>query len=134
MSNSLHYFRTKKTPEFHKTVYENKDFLNVTISSEDPKILAVSKYQKLHKAPFNIYVDLECIIEKIDGCKSNPENSSTTKKSKQIPSCFSMSTISSFRGIENKHNVYRSKDCIKKFCDVFRQHAMKMIILKRKRM
>ena len=119
MSNSLHYIRTKNKPEFHKTVYENKDFLNVIISSEDPKILAVNQYQKLHKAPFIIYVDLECIIEKIDGCKNNPENSSTTKVSERIPSCFSMSTISSFRSIENKHNIYRSKDCIKTFCDVF---------------
>ena len=29
-----------------------------------------------------------CIIEKIDGCKKNPEISSTTKVSKRIPSGF----------------------------------------------
>ena len=46
---------------------------------------------------------------KIDGCKSNPENSSTAKLSEHILSGFSMSTISSFRSIENKHDVYRSK-------------------------
>ena len=43
--------------------------------------------------------------EKIDGCKSNPENSSTTKVSEHVPSGFSMSTISSFKNIENKHDV-----------------------------
>ena len=53
-----------------------------------------------------IYADLECIIENIDGCKNNPENSSTAKVGEHIPSGFSMSTISSFRSIENKHNVY----------------------------
>ena len=89
--------------------------------------LEFNKYQKSDKAPFIIYADLECIIEKIDGCKNNPENSSTTKVSKHIPSGFSMSTISSFRSIENKHDVYRGKDCMKKFCESLKEHAMKMI-------
>ena len=40
--------------------------------------------------PFIIYGDLEYIIEKIDGCKSDPENSSTAKVSKHISSGFSM--------------------------------------------
>ena len=47
---------------------------------------------------------------KIDGCKNNPENSSTTTKvSENIPSVFSMSTISLFRSIENKRDVCRGK-------------------------
>ena len=44
---------------------------------------------------------------------------------------FSMSTISSFRSIENKHDVYRGKDCIKKFCEFLREHAMKIINFKK---
>ena len=51
----------------------------------------------------------------IDGCKNNPENSYTTKISEHIPSGVSMSTISSFRSIENKDDVYRGKDCTKSF-------------------
>ena len=50
-------------------------------------------------------------------CKNNPENSSTTKVSELIPSGFSMSTILSFKSIENKHDVYRGTDCIKTFCE-----------------
>ena len=83
---------------------------------EDTKILEFNQYQKFDKAPFIIYVDLECIIEKIDECKNYPENSSKTKVSEYIPSGFSMSTISSFRSIENKHDLYRDKDFMKKFC------------------
>ena len=49
------------------------------MSSEDTKILEFNQYQKSDKAPFIIYADLECIIEKIDECKNNSENSSTTK-------------------------------------------------------
>ena len=58
--------------------------------SGDTKILEFNQYQKSDKAPFIIYADLslECIIEKTDGYKGNPENSSTTKVSKHIPSGF----------------------------------------------
>ena len=68
----------------------------------------------------------------IDRCKINPENSSTTKVGKQIPSCFSMSTISSFKSKENKHDIYRGKDCMKKFCESLREHTMKITNYKKK--
>ena len=66
-------------------------------------------------------------IEKIDGCKNSPENSYTAKVSQHIPSGFSMSTISSLRSIENKHDVYRGKECMKRFGECLRVHAMKII-------
>ena len=46
--------------------------------SEDIIILEYSQYQKFLQTPFIIYADLECIIEKTDGCKNNPENAITT--------------------------------------------------------
>ena len=58
--------------------------------SIDTEILEFNQYQKSDKAPFVIYADLECILEKIDG---KTENLSTAKVSKYIPSSFSMSTI-----------------------------------------
>ena len=48
--------------------------------SEDTKILEFIQYQKSNKAPFITDADLECLIEKIDGCKNNHENSSTKYK------------------------------------------------------
>ena len=45
-----------------------------------------------------------------------------------------MSTISSFKSIGNKHDVYRDKDCMKKFCELLRKHAMKIINFKKKKM
>ena len=73
--------------------------------SEATTILEYNQYQKSDKAAFIIYADLECIIEKTDGCKNNRENSSTSKLSEHILSGFSMSRISSFRSIENKHDM-----------------------------
>ena len=61
--------------------------------SEHAKILEFNQYQKSDKVPFIIYVDLECLIEKIDGYKNNPQNSFTIKVNEHIPSGFSMSTI-----------------------------------------
>ena len=67
------------------------------------------------------------MIEKIDEWKNNPEKPSATNVGKHIPSGFSMSAISSFKNIDNKHDVYRVKDLIKKFCESLRQHTMKII-------
>ena len=75
--------------------------------SDDTKILEFNQNQKSDKAPFIIYKDLECVIEKIDGCKNNAENSSPTKVSEGIPWDFPIPTISSFRSIENMYNVYK---------------------------
>ena len=102
--------------------------------SEDTKILKFNQYQKSDKAPFIVYADVECIIEKTDGYKNNPENSSTAKVSEHIPSGFSMSTISSFRSIEKKHDLYRGKDCMKKICEFLREHAIKINNFKKKKM
>ena len=94
---------------------------------ENKKILEFNQYQKSAKAQFIIYADLECVIEKIKECKNNLENSSTAKIGKRIPSDFKISAISSFNRIENKHDVHRGKDCMKKLCESVREHAMKII-------
>ena len=128
----LYFFETENERESHKKVCESNDFCNVAMSFEDTKILNFNQYQKSDKykksdkASFVIYADLESLTEKIDGCKNDSENSFTTKVDKHILSGFSMSTISSFKNIENKHDVYRGKDCMKKFCESLREHAMKI--------
>ena len=132
--NCLHFRRTKNKLQSHKKVFENKDSWNVILHSEDTKILEFNQYQKFDKASLTIYADHERIIEKIDGCKNNPESSSTTKVSKHIPSGFSMSALSSFRSIENKHDACRGKDCMKRFCEFLREYAIKIINFKKKKM
>ena len=106
-------------------MFENKDVFNATLPSEDTKILEFNQYQKFDKAPIIIYVDLEFLIEKIDGYTNNSENFSLIKAREYTPLGFSVSTLSSFRDIENKHGVYRGKDYMKKFCEFLREHSMK---------
>ena len=88
----------------------------------------------LKKSSFYIYADLECIIEKIDGSKNNPENSYITKAREHIPSNISTSTISSFGSAESKGNIYRGKDCMIHSCEFLREHAKKIINFKKKKM
>ena len=71
MSELTSFFHNKKKRESHKKVCGNNDFCNVIMPSKKSKILKFDQYQKSDKAPFIIYADLECIIEKIDGCKNN---------------------------------------------------------------
>ena len=130
--NCLYYFRTKNKLQSHKKVCENKYLCNVIMLSEGTEISELNQYQKSDKASFIIYKDLECIIKNTDVCKNNPDNSYTTKVSKHILSGFLMSTLLSFKSIKNKHDVCRSKDYMKKFCESLRQHTMKIIILKKR--
>ena len=75
---------------------------------EDTRILEFNQYQKSDKEPFIFKVDLEWITEKIDERKNNSEDS----------------IISLFRSIENKHDVYRSKDSMKKFYEYLSELLM----------
>ena len=72
---------------------KNKDFCNIVMPSEDKKILESNQHKKSDKTPFITYANLECLMEKIDRCKNIPENSSTTKVGKHIPSGFPISAI-----------------------------------------
>ena len=45
-----------------------------------------------------------------------------------------MPSLSSFRSIENRHDVYRGKDSKKKFCESLRERAMKIINFKKIKM
>ena len=43
---------------------------------------------------------------------------------------YSIRFFNVYNILENKHDVYRGKDCIKKFCESLREYAMKMINFK----
>ena len=102
--------------------------------SEVTKILDFKQYQKSDKTLFIIYADLERLTENINGCKNNPEISSKTKVDGHVPSGFSMSTISSFKSIENRNVVCRGIDMVKNFYESLREHAMEIINFKKEKM
>ena len=52
------------------------------------KIFECNQYQESDKALFVIYAELKCLIEKIDACRNNPENLSTTKVGEKYHQVF----------------------------------------------
>ena len=74
------------------------------------------------------------MLEKIHSCQNNLEKSSTEKKAKHTPSGYSLFTSCSFDSTKNKHDCYRGKDCIEKFCEDLREHAMRIVNYEKKEM
>ena len=102
--------------------------------SEDNKIIKYNHGEKSMKAPFIIYADLECLVEKISNCYNNPEESSTTEINEHTPSGYSLLTHCSFDKTKNKLDYYRGEDCMKNFCVDLRKHATKIINYEKKKM
>ena len=111
---------------------KNKDFCGIVMPSEKDNILEFNQYMKSDKMPYIIYADIESLIRKTDGCTNNPEKSSTTKIGEHIPCGYSMSTIWGFDHIKDKHTLCRVKNCMKKFCTSFREHAKNIIDFEKK--
>ena len=78
------------------------------------KILKYNPGEKSIKAPFAIYIDLQCLLKKEQSCHNNPEQSYTEKKAKHDPSGWARVTKCSFDEKENKLDYYRGRDCIDK--------------------
>ena len=91
------------------------------------KYYSLINTKKSDKAPFILYADLECLIEKFGGCKNDSENLFTTEVCERIPSGVSMCTISLFKNIRNKHDGCRGKDSMKKFYKSLKEHAVEII-------
>ena len=73
-------------------------------------------------------------IRKMSTCINNPNESSTTKINKHVPSGYSIFTHCSFDKSQNKLNYYRKDDCMNKFCKDLREHVTKIISYEKKKM
>ena len=99
---------------------------------EGNKILKYNHGEKSMRAPFVIYADFECLLEKMSTCHNNPEKSSTTKVNKHTPSDYSLFTNCLFDITKNKLDYYRGKNCMEKFCKDLKKHATKVINYEKK--
>ena len=79
-------YSTKNKLEKHKKICENHDYCHVEMPTKDNNIIKYNHGEKSMKMPFTIYADLECLLEKTDTCKNDPNKSSTTKINKHVPS------------------------------------------------
>ena len=99
------------------------------------KILKCNHGEKSLKAPFSIYLNLECLLKKEQSRENNDiKKSYPEKKARHEPSGWAMFTRCSFDEKENKLNYYRGKDCIEKLCKKLKECAMKIINYEEKEM
>ena len=56
----------------------------------------------------------------------------SNKIAENIPCVYSISAMWGVDHIENKHTLYRRKDCKKAFCTSFREHAKNTIEVEKK--
>ena len=125
--NCLHSFRTDNALKRHERICENHDYCHLEMPTKANNTLKYNHGEKSLKTPFAIYADLECLLIKQQSCQNNPNKSYTERKVKHEPSGYALSLISSFDSKENKHIVYRGRDCIKKFCSDLKEIATKII-------
>ena len=132
--NCFHSYRTKNKLDARKKVCENHEYCHIEMPNKDNNKIKYNQGEKSIKLPFIIYADLECLLEKIDTCYNNPEESSTTKINHHTPSGYSIFTHCSFDKSKNKLNYYRGEDCMKRFCKDLKEHAKKIINCEKKDM
>ena len=90
--NCFHYYSTENKLEAHKKICENHDYCHVEMPTKNNNIIKYNYGEKSMKLPFVIYADLERLLEKMSTCINNPNESSTTKINKHVPSGYSIFT------------------------------------------
>ena len=67
--NCFHSYSTKEKLKKHGKVSNDQDYGYVEMPDKDNRILKYNHGEKLLKAPFIIYADLECLLEKMHSCQ-----------------------------------------------------------------
>ena len=125
--NCFNSYTTKNKLKEHEEICNNHDSCNIEMAELVNKIIKHNPGEKSLKAPFAIYLDLECLLKKVQSSQNNPEKSYTEKKARHEPSGWSMFIKCSFDEKENKLNYYRGKDCIEKLCKKLKEGATEII-------
>ena len=84
--NCFSSYTTKNKLKEHEEICNNHDSCRIEMPKWVEKILKYNPGEKSLKAPFAIYLDLECLLKKEQSCQNNPEKSYTEKKARHEPS------------------------------------------------
>ena len=99
--NCFHSYKTENKLKKHERILKDHDYCYVEMPNEYNKILKYNHGEESIKAPFIIYSDLECLLEKMHSCQNNPKKSSAEKKTKHKLSGYSLFTNCSFDATKN---------------------------------
>ena len=82
--NCFNPYTTKNKLEEHEEMCNNHDSCRIEMPDWANKTI------KYNPAPFSFFLDLECILKKLQSIQNNPEKSYTEKKARHEPSSWSM--------------------------------------------
>ena len=127
-------FRTDNALKRHERLCDNNDYCHVEMPTKNNKTLKYNHREKSLKVPFTIYADLECLLIKQQSCQNNHNESYTERKAMHEPCGCAFSLVCSFDETKNKHNFYRGRDCIKRFCSDLKELRTKIVNYEEKEM
>ena len=84
--NCINSYTSKNKLKEHEEICNNHDGYRIEMSKQVEEILKYNPGEKSLKAPFTIYLYLECLLKKEQSCQNNPEKSYTEKKAIHEPS------------------------------------------------
>ena len=87
--NCFNSYTAKSKLKEHEEICNNHDRCRIEMPDSFNKI-EQNPGEKSFKKPFAIYLDLECILKKLQSIQNNPEKSYTEKKVRHEPSGWSM--------------------------------------------
>ena len=86
--NCFNSYTTKNKLKEHEETCNNHNSCHTEMPEWVEKILKCNPGEKSWKAPFAIYLGLECLLRKEESRQNNPEKSNTEKKAKHEPSIW----------------------------------------------
>ena len=94
--NCFNSYTTKTKVKPYEEICNNNDSCRIEIPHWAEETLKYNTGEKSLKALFSIFLDLECILKKVQSSQNNPEKSYTEKKAIHQPSGWSMFRRCSF--------------------------------------
>ena len=142
--NCFNSYTTKNKLKEHEEICNNHDSCRIEMPKWVEKILKYNPGEKSLKAPFAIYLHLECLLKKEQSRENNDNDnnkknnnikkSDTEEKAIYELSSWAMFTRYSFDKKEKKLNYYRGRGCTETLCKKLKECAMKITNYKEKEM
>jgi len=123
----LHGYSRKELLERHKPECKGllKTATRTEMLKEGENKTAFKNHYKQMKAPYVVYADFECVLEKIAGCEPPSDKSFTVKTEKHEPCGFSYIAVRSDGKLFGPFN-HRGRDAVYVFLTLLQNHEREM--------
>ena len=82
--------------------------------------------QNQFRIPFMMYADFEAILDPHQGPSQDPNQPYTSEVNQHIPSGWCIYSKFAYGEVENQLTIYKSKDCVEKFCDYIKEDVHRL--------